>query len=49
MLDDTNPKKNSFSAEELDDEELCGMEDCKPVFFEKLLFSNRFITVSLLL
>ncbi|CAK6975552.1 uncharacterized protein si:cabz01007807.1 isoform X1 [Scomber scombrus] len=36
MLDDTNPKKvtspkkGSFSAEELDDEELYWMEDCKP-------------------
>ncbi|XP_042257438.1 uncharacterized protein si:cabz01007807.1 isoform X4 [Thunnus maccoyii] len=30
MLDDNNPKKSSFSAEELDDEELYGMEDCKP-------------------
>ncbi|KAM7377105.1 hypothetical protein PAMA_013741 [Pampus argenteus] len=30
MLDDANPKKNSFSVEELDDEELYGMEDVKP-------------------
>lgn len=33
MLDNTSPdkKKNSFSAEELDDDELNRMEDCKPV------------------
>lgn len=35
MLDDTNPqrKKSSFSAEELDDEELTGIEDLKQVFY----------------
>ncbi|XP_040887046.1 uncharacterized protein si:cabz01007807.1 isoform X2 [Toxotes jaculatrix] len=34
MLDDTCPqkKKGSFSAEELDDDELNGMEDCKPKY-----------------
>lgn len=31
MWDDNSRKKNSFSAEELDDE-LNPMDDCKPVF-----------------
>lgn len=34
MLDEASlqKKKSSFSAEELDDEDLNWMEDCKPVF-----------------